>query len=98
MVRVHLILEDFLFDFWHQWDVQVYILEDCRVPIGEGALLRRHPPVDLLLHHLEKTLCINGVNVHLGLKTAILYGPGKWLTNDAIRSELGKTLVHSIEN
>ena len=50
-----------------------------------------------MLHHLEETICVYGIDVYFGLESAYLGGPGHGLTSDAVGSELHQALVEGVE-
>ena len=55
------------------------------------------PPENLLLDHLEQSLCVHRTNLHLGLEPPDLVRPGHGLSSQTIRPELHEALVDSVE-
>ena len=78
--------------------MQVDVLEDSATLVRQGALLRAHPSIHFLLDHLEEALGIDGVDVDLGLETAVFVRPRQRLAYHSVRPELCQALVHRVED
>ena len=64
---------------------------------GQAATESLTPPENLLLDHLEQSLCVHGADLHLGLEPPDLVRPGHGLSGQTVGPELHEALVDSVE-